>query len=145
MASGHLLILFCLHVVACQIRRWFDCFPQLNMDTDIYHDREKLLWEMLVVDECLRLQMNGSEHVLDALLQWREDVVGILKQAAIKFEELNCIKDTKITVSEEHAQQHKGSWFAALISLAVKFEFRHEPQLAKIPPFDDCSPNKEAT
>ena len=115
------------------------------MDTDIYHDREKLLWEMLVVDECLRLQMNGSEHVLDALLQWREDAVGILKQATIEFEELNCIKDTNITVSEEHAQQHKDSWFAALISLAVKFEFRHEPQLAKIPPFDDCSPNKEAT
>ena len=79
------------------------------MDTDIYHVREKLLWEMLVVDECLRLQMNGSEHVLDALLQWRKDVVGILKQATIEFEELNCIKDTKITVSEEHARQHKDS------------------------------------
>ena len=145
MASGHLFVLFCLHVVSCQIRRWFACFSQLNMDTDINNDREKLLWEMLVVDECLRLQMNGSEHVLDALLQWREDVVGILKQATIEFEELNCIKDTNITVPGEHAQQQKDSWFAALTSLAVKFEFRYESQLAKIPPFDDCSPNKEAT
>ena len=86
MASWHLFVLFCLHVVSCQIRRWFACFSQLNMNTDINNDREKLLWEMLVVDECLRLQMNSSEHVLDALLQWCEDVVGILKQATIECE-----------------------------------------------------------
>ena len=99
----------------------------------------------VLVDECLRLHVDSGAHMWDALLQWREDVVGILKQATIEFEELNCIKDTNITVSEEHAQQHKDSWFAALTSLAVKFEFRYESQLAKIPPFDDCSPNKEAT
>ena len=99
----------------------------------------------VLVDECLRLHVDSGVHMLDALLQCRDDVVGFLKQATIEFEELNCIKDDKITVSEEHAQQHKGSWFAALISLAVKFEVRHEAQLAKTPPFDDCSPNKEAT
>ena len=86
------------------------------MDTDIYHDREKLVWEMLIVDECLRLHVDSGAHMLDALLQWREDVVGILKQATIEFEELNCIKDTKITVSVERAQQHSDSWSAALIS-----------------------------
>ena len=91
----------------------------------------------VLVDECLRLHVDNAAHMLDALLQWRDGEVCFLEQAAIEFEELNCIRDTKITVSVERAQQHRDSWSAALISLAVKFEVRHESQLAKILIFYD--------
>ena len=69
------------------------------MDTDI-KNAEKLIWHILVLEECLCLQVNGSEHVFQAVLQWRDDVVAILKQAAIDSETFACMRDMK--TSEDH-------------------------------------------